>query len=83
MVFMTIVFMFPTAPHATSLTMNWTAVCLGGWIFISLVSYYFPFYGGVYWFKGPVAKVDGHDLKCEQLRSVESLTLEKGSDPEN
>jgi hypothetical protein len=34
------------------------AVVLGGILIFSLVYYYFPKYGGVYWFKGPVTTID-------------------------
>jgi hypothetical protein len=37
--------------------MNYTIVVLGGVLFLSLVWYYFPVYGGVHWFKGPIANV--------------------------
>jgi len=33
-------------------------VVLGGCILLSLAWYYFPVYGGVHWFKGPVRNVD-------------------------
>lgn len=40
--------------------MNYTVVVLGGVLVFSLVWYYFPVYGGVHWFKGPVPNVDGY-----------------------
>ncbi|KAJ7760304.1 amino acid/polyamine transporter I [Mycena maculata] len=58
MLFMTIVLMFPTAPDPTALTMNYTSVVLGGVLLLSLGYYYFPGYGGVNWFTGPVANVE-------------------------
>ncbi|KAJ7471678.1 APC amino acid permease [Mycena galericulata] len=56
--FMTIVLMFPSAPDPGSPTMNYTVVVLGGVLFLSIVYYYIPAYGGRYWFKGPVANVE-------------------------
>lgn len=38
--------------------MNYTVVVLGGIMILSLVWYYFPRYGGVYWFTGPVPNID-------------------------
>ena len=54
---MIIVFLFPTTPQVTAQTMNYTVVVLGGWIILSLIWYYFPKYGGVNWFTGPVRNV--------------------------
>ncbi|KAF7372816.1 APC amino acid permease [Mycena sanguinolenta] len=60
MVFMMIVFMFPATPIVSSISMNYTSACLGAWVLLSLVAYYFPFneLGGVHWFKGPVPNID-------------------------
>ena len=56
---MSIVFLFPTAPAPVAFSMNYTVVVLGGVLALSVIYFYFPKYGGVYWFKGPVANV-GH-----------------------
>lgn len=40
--------------------MNYTAAVLGVLFILSLVWYYFPIYGGVHWFEGPVPTVDGY-----------------------
>jgi len=61
MIFMTIVFLFPTTPQVTKATMNYTVVVLGGWLFIALVLYYFPVYGGVHRFKGPVRNIESKE----------------------
>lgn len=57
MVFTMVVFMFPPAPDPTATEMNYTVVVLGGTVSLSLVYFYFPKYGGVYWFQGPVANI--------------------------
>jgi len=57
MIFMSIVFMFPSEPATTAQDMNYTVVVLGGILLLSVVWYYFPKYGGVYWFTGPVRNV--------------------------
>lgn len=55
--FMTVVLLFPTAPTPTAQTMNYAAVVLFGVLFLALGYYYVPRYGGVHWFRGPVANV--------------------------
>jgi hypothetical protein len=40
--------------------MNYTVVVLGGVFILCLVWYYFPVYGGVHWFEGPVPTVRGY-----------------------
>ncbi|KAG5645640.1 hypothetical protein DXG03_005631 [Asterophora parasitica] len=57
MSFMCIVFFFPATPTTTVQDMNYTVVVLGGVMLLSVVWYYFPKYGGVYWFTGPVANI--------------------------
>lgn len=54
MTFMFIVFMFPSTPETTVEGMNYTVVVEGGILILAVIYYYFPKYGGVYWFKGPV-----------------------------
>jgi len=58
MAFMEIVFLFPSSPQTTVTDMNYTAVVFGGVMILSLVYYYFPKYGGVHWFKGPVPNIE-------------------------
>ncbi|TFK26149.1 amino acid transporter [Coprinopsis marcescibilis] len=67
MTVMSVVFMFPTSPDTTTEDMNYTVAVLFGVLFLSLVWYYFPVYGGVYWFKGPVKTVgnDHHDVELD------------------
>ena len=55
---MGIVFLFPTTPQTDVPDMNYTVVVLGGTLFLSLVWYYFPRYGGVHWFTGPVRNIE-------------------------
>ena len=51
------IFLFPTLPHTDVSDMNYTVAVFGGTAFLSLVWYYFPKYGGVHWFRGPVNNV--------------------------
>ncbi|KAI0049724.1 amino acid transporter [Auriscalpium vulgare] len=62
MTFMSVVFFFPTTAHTDTADMNYTVVVLGGVLILSLVWYYFPKYGGVHWFTGPIPTVDGHQV---------------------
>ncbi|KAG1722545.1 amino acid/polyamine transporter I, partial [Suillus paluster] len=57
MVFMIIVFFFPSTPKTTAQEMNYTVVVLGGYMFLAVSWYYFPVYGGVHWFEGPISNV--------------------------
>ncbi|KAF9556455.1 amino acid transporter [Agrocybe pediades] len=55
--FMSVVFLFPTTPTTSVADMNYTVVVFGGVMVLSLIYYYFPKYGGIHWFTGPVANV--------------------------
>ena len=37
--------------------MNYIIAVSGGWIGLCIVYYYFPRYGGVHWFSGPLANI--------------------------
>lgn len=63
---MSIVFLFPTAPNTQALNMNYTIVVLGGVLALSVLYFYFPKYGGVHWFKGPVANIGRLDDKSDE-----------------
>ncbi|KAG6330592.1 hypothetical protein ID866_8495 [Astraeus odoratus] len=58
MLFMVVIFFFPSNPTTDVTTMNYSVVVLGGVLVLSLVWYYFPVYGGVHWFTGPVPNID-------------------------
>ncbi|KAI5984921.1 amino acid/polyamine transporter I [Pisolithus orientalis] len=64
MSFMIIVFSFPTTPTTNAANMNYAIVVFGGVMVLSLVWYYFPVYGGIHWFTGPVPNIDA-DKKDE------------------
>ncbi|TEB34406.1 APC amino acid permease [Coprinellus micaceus] len=65
MFFMSVVFLFPTEPTTTLGDMNYTVVVLGGVLALSLVWYYFPGYGGVHWFTGPLKTIEKGDPALE------------------
>ena len=74
MMFMSIVFFFPTTKHTNAQGMNYTVVVLGGVLTASLVWFYLPVYGGVHWFRGPVRTVGEHvppKGATEQVKDVE------------
>ncbi|KAJ6470938.1 amino acid/polyamine transporter I [Mycena sanguinolenta] len=56
--FITIVLLFPSASDPSASTMNYTVVVVFGVWFLAVGYYYFPRYGGKYWFEGPVANVN-------------------------
>ncbi|TCD69005.1 GABA-specific high-affinity permease [Steccherinum ochraceum] len=57
MTFMGIVFLFPTSPATDTADMNYTVVVEGGVMILAIIYYYFPKYGGIHWFTGPVATI--------------------------
>jgi hypothetical protein len=79
MAFMDIVFFFPTTPQTDVADMNYTVVVLGGILFLSVLWYYFPVYGGVNWFTGPVANVGKVREDASSTReSVEKKRVDTG-----
>lgn len=58
MLFMSIVLLFPTTPQTNAAGMNYSVVVIGGVILLALGWYYFPKYGGVHWFNGPIRNVE-------------------------
>lgn len=65
-----VIVMFPTNPGPTAETMNYTVVVGGGWITLCICYYYFPVYGGVHWFKGPMANVEQETPVEKLLESI-------------
>ncbi|OCB87964.1 amino acid transporter [Sanghuangporus baumii] len=85
MAFMFVVFMFPENPLSwvtAAEDMNYSIVVLGGIMLFSVIYYYFPKYGGVYWFKGPVRTVEARDEEKVQRYSegedVQNVDEKKG-----
>ena len=83
MVFIIVVFLFPSSSTPTSANMNYTIVvwgksCLtcrqvyltfghaGGTLVLAVAYYYFPVYGGIHWFKGPVQTIQLTDLSSRE-----------------
>ncbi|KAG1723082.1 amino acid permease-domain-containing protein [Suillus paluster] len=80
MVFMNIVFFFPSTPQTTAQEMNYTVVVLGGFMFLAISWYYFPVYGGVHWFNGPIANITPA-ITCEN-RDEDSMSEKEERDAE-
>ena len=77
MIFSITIVMFPTTPTvATAGNMNYTIAVAGAWLLLCVVYYYFPKFGGAYWFKGPVANVEVDTPAAEKV----SVTYEEASD---
>jgi hypothetical protein len=72
MVFMGIVFLFPTTPRTSVPEMNYTVAVLGGVMLLSLIWYYFPKYGGVHWFTGPVANIGTQSPSLDESQTIDS-----------
>lgn len=82
MTFMGIVFLFPTSPGPDVADMNYTVVVLGGVLVLSLIWYYFPKYGGVHWFTGPIPtieKLNTGSLSERPSTSADSTELKKAA----
>ena len=69
MIFMGIVFLFPAEPSITPGDMNYTVVVLFGVLLLSVIWYYLPRYGGVYWFEGPVQTLTPEDMELSDKNS--------------
>ncbi|THG93276.1 hypothetical protein EW026_g7921 [Hermanssonia centrifuga] len=84
MAFMGFVFLFPSTPHPNTAGMNYTVVVLFGTLFLSLVWYYFPKYGGVHWFTGPIRTIteepeDGTDSESASVIAPDKKQTAKAS----
>ena len=71
--------MFPSSTSPTGQTMNYTVVVSGGWVGLCIIYFYFPKYGGVYWFEGPIATIDAQVPKPDsgsykEVKEESSLT---------
>lgn len=76
MSFMTAIVMFPTSPSPAADDMNYTAVVLGGVLIGAVIYYYFPKYGGVYWFRGPLRNIDTEAVRMLEEKSGVKLRSE-------
>ena len=75
-VFAIIVVIFPSDPDPDANTMNYTVAVGGGWIGLCIMYYFFPRYGGRYWFTGPVTNIQHERQHNESLDIVEVKEIE-------
>ncbi|KAJ3996474.1 hypothetical protein F5050DRAFT_1571397 [Lentinula boryana] len=76
MLFMSVILLFPADANLTGpTTMNYTVLVIGGVMFFSTAYYFFPIYGGIHWFKGPVVTTSRDD-------TVESNNVSESESPE-
>ena len=78
MIFVGVVFLFPSVPQPGTPDMNYSVVVLFGTLFLSLVWYYFPKYGGVPWFRGPVPTIveeEGSDASSADMAKKGSVNV--------
>ena len=68
-IFAIVMVMFPADTNPTSDTMNYTVAVGGGWIGLCVIYFYFPKYGGVHWFTGPISTIDP-DLRVSRAETV-------------
>ena len=71
MTFSIVIAMFPSTPQVDGHTMNYTVVVAGGWILLSITHYFFPKYGGRYWFNGPMSTVESEEVVEKNSFDVE------------
>ena len=76
---MTIVVMFPTSPSPDAAGMNYTVVVLGGVLLLALAYYYFPAYGGVFWFRGPQKTLESAVTSPEPQKGSGGVLDARGS----
>ncbi|KAG6828030.1 hypothetical protein H0H92_009567 [Tricholoma furcatifolium] len=64
-------------PSTDARDMNYTVIVLGGILILSVMWYYFPKYGGVHWFTGPVPNITNSSEAGEV--DTENTTLRRES----
>ncbi|KAF8330588.1 amino acid/polyamine transporter I [Cantharellus anzutake] len=65
MAFINVIFLFPSTPHPGANDMNYSVVVMGSVLIFSLPWYYFPAYGGVNWFRGPIPTINPQYIGSE------------------
>ncbi|CAE6527939.1 unnamed protein product [Rhizoctonia solani] len=81
MSFITIVLLFPSTPAPGVTDMNYAVVVMGGVMVGSVVWYYFPKYGGVYWFEGPISTiVIGDGASSARTRAPSTISFDKSKE---
>ncbi len=60
---MSTVFFFPSEPGPLVDEMNYGVVLFMGVVVLSMAYYFFPVYGGRYWFNGPVSTIGANSAE--------------------
>ncbi|OCH88533.1 hypothetical protein OBBRIDRAFT_795157 [Obba rivulosa] len=68
---------FPTTPAPMGPNMDYMIAVMGGWIILCLIYFYFPKYGGVYWFDGPRANLEAAGNGTEPKDTETTSSSEK------
>ncbi|THH32399.1 hypothetical protein EUX98_g1788 [Antrodiella citrinella] len=76
MILVMVILIFPSNPNPSASTMNYTVLVIGGWIGMCLCYYYLPVYGGVHWFRGPVANITPAD-ETSDMASLRKSSVEE------
>lgn len=78
MAFATIIVFFPSVPGPNANEMNYATVVLGGVLALAIIYYFFPRYGGKYWFQGPLGAVRKLESEMRpEERSIDDASMEK------
>ncbi|KLO14661.1 APC amino acid permease [Schizopora paradoxa] len=80
MIFASIIVLFPSVPAPTPNEMNYATVVFGGVLGLAIIYYFFPRYGGMYWFQGPLGalRVLENDAKDRSSNFSEKDSERKG-----
>ncbi|KDQ60457.1 hypothetical protein JAAARDRAFT_32877 [Jaapia argillacea MUCL 33604] len=77
MCFTILIFFFPASPAPIAASMNYSIVVLGGILFLAILYFYFPVYGGVHWFKGPVSNIQTNEKELKVSGTKEEGSLDE------
>ncbi|KIV86958.1 hypothetical protein PV11_02532 [Exophiala sideris] len=80
--FLFIVLLLPQLYPVTSETLNYAPICIGIITIISLGGWFFPKWGAMYWFKGPIKTITEAELRNARVEGGEA-TVEEGDALEN
>ena len=76
------VLLLPQLYPVDSETLNYAPICIGIISIVSLVGWFFPRWGAMYWFKGPVKTITEQELRGARVEGGVA-TVEEGDAMEN
>ena len=80
MTFMTTIVLFPSTSSPSAGDMNYAVAVIGGVLIIAVLYYYFPHYGGKYWFEGPLGALRRLEEEEDEKGKLEKEKTASGSD---